>query len=436
MSRAIAIPTKQVWIVGLLVLTALVLVLLVRPGGIGGTGIGNGGVGGTGISTGFVGRIDRFGSIYVNGVEVFYDKDIPVAYNQHTGTASDLKIGQIVSVLAVPDANGVMRARQLSVRFEIVGAVQSLATDSAVVLDQKVILPPDINPPTIGEQVAISGFRRGDGVVVASRVDIVNDPVSVSLPEMNQPFAGKADILSLSGFIQKKPGGYFLHGYALSNLSTTIRSDAVVTIVADLKNGTLDVQAVEQETAMQVPVPDLQDIVPVENRASPPPAEEKTLLAPELPTPRTEPATIESPAPDHPQRYPIVRPSPQVDIVEQQGRANPDATDANVQIENEGTDDVELAREQEDSVSPLEEPEPASEPEPTPEPVRDNQNARPVDEPPTPDRITDIVEPVVTDRPAAPVRDTRPEAPPRPERIDRPQRPDRPRRPDRPPRRD
>lgn len=70
--------------------------------GIGGTGWtagtdGDQGIGGTGI----VGTIQRFGSIFVNGVRVQYQPDVPVWIDDVPVAPNSLKIGHIVRVAVV-----------------------------------------------------------------------------------------------------------------------------------------------------------------------------------------------------------------------------------------------------------------------------------------------------------------------------------------------
>ena len=76
-----------------------------HEGGIGGTGISSheGGIGGTGI----VGMITGFGSIFVNGLEVQYSKDVAITINGKSGQLKDLAVGQVVSLSSSVKENGV-----------------------------------------------------------------------------------------------------------------------------------------------------------------------------------------------------------------------------------------------------------------------------------------------------------------------------------------
>jgi hypothetical protein len=92
--------------------------------GIGGTGVvptdpdGDRGIGGTGV----MGTIRGFGSIIVNGVHVTYAPDVPVRIDGQPRAVSDLKIGQVVRVVA-ETSNGVLATRQIDVASEVVGPI-------------------------------------------------------------------------------------------------------------------------------------------------------------------------------------------------------------------------------------------------------------------------------------------------------------------------
>ncbi|MCF6292742.1 MAG: DUF5666 domain-containing protein, partial [Robiginitomaculum sp.] len=247
MNNTIFRANKTNLIVGGLVLAIIILLLAMRPGGIGGTGIGNGGVGGTGINTGFIGRIDQFGSIYVNDARIFYPADIKVQFNQKAASIDDLKIGQIVQVLTSADHNGTLTASSIKVRFEVIGIVQSITENQAIVFGQKVILPTDSVYPAIGDNIMVSGFRRNDGVIVASRIDPAED-TPASLPEsLELPFSGQADNVSLSGYVQQSDAGYFIYGYQLDNLEGDISLDKVTTISAKVDVKKLQVESLKRK---------------------------------------------------------------------------------------------------------------------------------------------------------------------------------------------
>jgi hypothetical protein len=142
--------------------------------GIGGTGVvptdpdGDRGIGGTGV----MGTIRGFGSIIVNGVHVTYAPDVPVRIDGQPRAVSDLKIGQVVRVVA-ETSNGVLATRQIDVASEVVGPIETMSTTTLKVLGQTVSLSAlsASGQWQRGERVAVFGLRRPDGTVVASLIE-------------------------------------------------------------------------------------------------------------------------------------------------------------------------------------------------------------------------------------------------------------------------
>ncbi|WP_419545194.1 hypothetical protein [Methylobacterium oryzae] len=106
-----------------------------RDQGIGGTGMmrtdepksgplgeGDRGIGGTGV----IGTIRRFGSIVVNDLRIAYPPEVEVHIDGTAGKAADLKIGQVVHVVARPEGGGLATGR-IDVTSEVVGPVESAA---------------------------------------------------------------------------------------------------------------------------------------------------------------------------------------------------------------------------------------------------------------------------------------------------------------------
>ncbi|MFV0933071.1 DUF5666 domain-containing protein [Pseudomonas jessenii] len=153
------------------------------PGGIGGTGAVAGGVGGTGISndnggiggTGIVGTITGFASICVNGVEVHFNKNVPVSENGIASSSARLAVGQVVAVEAFNTRRG-LEAGRISILHAYEGPLTALPRDSMPmrVMGQPVRLAngaqvaAGLRP---GDPVRVSGLRDARGEVVASRID-------------------------------------------------------------------------------------------------------------------------------------------------------------------------------------------------------------------------------------------------------------------------
>lgn len=142
--------------------------------GIGGTGISTGegdrGIGGTGI----LGVITGFASVCVNGLEIHTAPSLAVELEGAAASLAQLRAGQVVVVEAAgpPEA---LRARRLAVRYEVIGPVeQQRGTEGLRVAGQEVRYTPELRGGSawrIGDWVAVSGLRRPDGRIMATRID-------------------------------------------------------------------------------------------------------------------------------------------------------------------------------------------------------------------------------------------------------------------------
>lgn len=420
---------KAALIAGALIFSIIILLLAMRPGGIGGTGIGNGGVGGTGINTGFIGRIDQFGSIYVNDARIFYPDDIKVQLNQKTGSISDLRIGQIVEVLANADSNGVLIASTIKVRYAVIGSVQSIAENQAIVFGQKVLLSADIAKPRIGQNIAVSGFLRADGVIVASRIDAAQNMHSALPDPLQLPFLGQTEKVSLSGYVEQRGNGYFIYGYQLNDIETDISLNKVTTISAIVDAKTLRVKSLKRKITVLTSAPIETLPIPVNEITEPAIIPTNIIPDPVMKPKPTIREAINKPvierAGNIPNRAKIDNPA-----TEQSARTiapSPVRQPTEQEIDNSSTDgdhdlETDVVR-QEDRDS------------------TDNQASQTAEQDTARETepITTLpVEPVVTERPQSPQNETRPQTndrPPtrvRPERVERPQRPERIERPERP----
>lgn len=146
------------------------------------SGDGEEGIGGTGI----VGTITGFGSICVNGLEIHYDNQTPTSENGSPSNAQQLALGQTVSVLTKPLANGFL-AKEIRVLYEANGPIESINTqpNQLVVLGQTIQLPSTASGGMTtfkrGEVVAVSGSRLPDGTIMAWRIESRKEREQVSL---------------------------------------------------------------------------------------------------------------------------------------------------------------------------------------------------------------------------------------------------------------
>jgi hypothetical protein len=161
--------------------------------GIGGTGISRGddhGIGGTGI----VGTIQRFGSIFVNGERIGYAPDVPVRIDGEAASVKALRVGHIARVVAQQQSNGTLTTRRIDTVSEVIGQIESVKSGEMTVLGQKVAWTGRENW-RVGMQVAVSGLRRTDGVIVASLVE----PRRNAIARVTGPLERDRDGLRIGG---------------------------------------------------------------------------------------------------------------------------------------------------------------------------------------------------------------------------------------------
>ncbi len=142
--------------------------------GIGGTGappVVDRGIGGTGI----VGVITGFASICVNGLEVRYDSSATVDIGGVRASPALLRVGQVVAIQAYGSPSAPV-ASAISVRQEVAGRIDAVepGTGLLTIAGQRV----DIGANTRGaasirpgDWIVVSGLRRANGTLAASRVD-------------------------------------------------------------------------------------------------------------------------------------------------------------------------------------------------------------------------------------------------------------------------
>jgi hypothetical protein len=141
-----------------------------------------GGIGGTGI-TGF-GVVQKFGSIFVNGREFFFDKHSRVSREGVAISQDALRLGDIVLVQGSSGGNtGTGTIAKVDARIALQGRVQDIdvAQRTFRILGQTVHLgsivhgdagtaKPSINQIRIGEPLVVSGLARADGSWMATRI--------------------------------------------------------------------------------------------------------------------------------------------------------------------------------------------------------------------------------------------------------------------------
>lgn len=209
--------------------------------GIGGTGspvrTADRGIGGTGAPsrTGILGVITGFASVCLAGQEVEYGADLPVQVDGRSAGLDALRAGQVAVVVA-DGARPV--AASLAVRHEVSGPVERIEPDGALrVAGQRVLPPAGAAVPQPGSFVLVSGFRRMDGSIVATRLD-ARGPGEVLVRGVMRIEAGTRWI----GLLEIRPGRF------------QERRDGVpVVAIGRLNDGVLDADTVEVDALLLDP---------------------------------------------------------------------------------------------------------------------------------------------------------------------------------------
>lgn len=207
--------------------------------GIGGTGVNpqttreaERGIGGTGI----VGVITGFASVCLAGQEVALDDNLPVAMEGSAVAPAALRAGQVAAVDAV--GNGVeLRARSIHIRHEVSGPVEAREPDGMLRVAGQLVA---ITSATLGERspavsqwVAVSGLRRPDGVVLATRVDQrMPGPVTVHGQVQQDGNTIRLGSLRLRSQVPVVPGQYVTASGRYTNgtlYADTLSPDLLVT---------------------------------------------------------------------------------------------------------------------------------------------------------------------------------------------------------------
>jgi hypothetical protein len=170
--------------------------------GIGGSGYSRGdeddGIGGSGL----FGTVTGFGSICMNGRRIQYDPEVPVSLGGLAATSEDLDIGHVVTVVASGQ-----QAESIDVVYVVVGTVEGVDESGFTVMGQ-LVQPAkgsivDRDALVVGKRVAVSGLRRPDGSIAASRVDAAHAalPDRVAKLDIEDLFGSSVDEIDVEGYV-------------------------------------------------------------------------------------------------------------------------------------------------------------------------------------------------------------------------------------------
>lgn len=152
--------------------------------GIGGTGMraeagGDRGIGGTGI----LGVLTGFGSLCIGGQRIALPPGTAIWMDGREVGLAALRGGQVLAVEAT-GGDGALRARRVTVRHEVNGPVEAVGSTTLRVAGQEVVLTPQTlgrRDWRLGEGVRVSGLRRPDGGITATRLDPLPAPDAVTV---------------------------------------------------------------------------------------------------------------------------------------------------------------------------------------------------------------------------------------------------------------
>ena len=185
--------------------------------GLGGTGIiatanddSDNGLGGTGI----LGEITGFGSIFVNGIEIEYDRETAFTIDGKTADYQQLQIGDVVEVLTT-DLDKHTQAQIINLRHEVIGKVEATdaQTFSFTVRGQTIIKP--INNrllPKVGTMVAVSGFRINKNTIISTRVVASKTEETLVRTQTGLPFKNKTTHWLVQLHVQNNKATFQLSG--------------------------------------------------------------------------------------------------------------------------------------------------------------------------------------------------------------------------------
>ena len=129
------------------------------------------------------GAIAGFGSVIVNGVR--YDTDnAQVKIEDRVGAVSELRVGEVIRLVAEVDSQGVPRAKTISQDHLIQGVVQAvdvaagtltiagqvISVDNETSFDDSILLR-SLAGIAVGDRIEVHGFASAGGMARATRIE-------------------------------------------------------------------------------------------------------------------------------------------------------------------------------------------------------------------------------------------------------------------------
>ena len=222
--------------------------------GVGGTWLAPGnGLSGTGRPGGklrLLGMVTGFGSVCVNGVEVHYSAATPVRIDGQATGPGALAVGQVIDI-EVDRVNGQLLAHSIRVRHQIEGIIDRIDTLAGrVSVGGQVVDVPfrgfglGLDQLRVGETVAVSGLRRLDGGIHATRTDplrLVRPGGPVSPPPLK---TGQTAVIQ--GLVERAGSGRLkLVDMPVVRVpaDTRVRAGALVTVLVEVDDAGISSRA-------------------------------------------------------------------------------------------------------------------------------------------------------------------------------------------------
>ena len=210
----------------------------------------------------------------INGLEVHYDSDVPVTENGAPATTASLAVGQVVWIVAEARDDSLV-ARSIALLSAAIGPVEDVDAEQGLfrVNGEIIEIPAAVLTPAQragliepGARVDVSGLRRPDGRVVASRISPAGpSALRAPMPTVDALVRTTPGLrhLSIQGFAGRRvgPDRFELDGFEIKSNSELPRGAGAklrVTIEGALRDGVLDAERLDVEP----PAPDRPEIPP------------------------------------------------------------------------------------------------------------------------------------------------------------------------------
>jgi hypothetical protein len=222
------------------------------------------GLGGTGI----LGEITGFGSIFVNGIEIEYDRETAFTVDGQSAKYQRLEIGDVVEVLTT-NLDKHTHAQIINLRHEVIGKVETIdpQTFSFTMQGQTIIQPVNNSLlPEVGAKVAVSGFRIDKNIIISTRVAPTDAKETLIRTHTGLPFENKTTHWLVQMHVQNNKAVFQLEGTAhvlnIKEKTKKTHADLLGIRVLQLQKTTADelnlervVEPIEMPRGQRVSVP-------------------------------------------------------------------------------------------------------------------------------------------------------------------------------------